>query len=73
MTIIFSCIIDGEVMSYTLKQPVGVAALILPWNGPSIVFLKKVCSALAAGMYLSNIISFNLYKFVSEFLKLILI
>ncbi|CAB3256357.1 unnamed protein product [Arctia plantaginis] len=40
---------DGELLSYTLKQPVGVAALILPWNGPSILFLIKVCNALAAG------------------------
>ncbi|CAB3238986.1 unnamed protein product [Arctia plantaginis] len=40
---------DGELFSYTLKQPVGVAALILPWNGPIMIFLSKVCTALAAG------------------------
>ncbi|KAG6459614.1 retinal dehydrogenase 1 [Manduca sexta] len=40
---------DGEIFSYTLKQPVGVCGLILPWNGPILMFLNKVCTALAAG------------------------
>ncbi|XP_022825595.1 retinal dehydrogenase 1-like [Spodoptera litura] len=40
---------DGEVFSYTLRQPVGVCALILPWNVPISMFLSKVCTALAAG------------------------
>ncbi|CAH0702856.1 unnamed protein product [Spodoptera exigua] len=40
---------DGEVFSYTLRQPVGVCALILPWNAPIAMFLSKVCTALAAG------------------------
>ncbi|XP_041970604.1 retinal dehydrogenase 1-like [Aricia agestis] len=40
---------DGEVFSYTLKQPVGVCGLILPWNGPIFIFLAKVVTALAAG------------------------
>ncbi|KAG6459615.1 hypothetical protein O3G_MSEX011476 [Manduca sexta] len=40
---------DGDVFSYTLKQPVGVCGLILPWNAPILMFLNKVCTALAAG------------------------
>ncbi|KAI8424180.1 hypothetical protein MSG28_002766 [Choristoneura fumiferana] len=40
---------DGEVFSYTLKQPVGVCGLILPWNVPILMFAAKVTTALAAG------------------------
>ncbi|KOB68511.1 Aldehyde dehydrogenase, partial [Operophtera brumata] len=43
--------LDGEVFTYTLKQPVGVCGLILPWNVPILMFLNKVCTALAAGKY----------------------
>src|SRR5882757_3035306 len=34
---------------YTRKEPVGVAALIVPWNGPWIQACRKVAPALAAG------------------------
>ncbi|KAJ8733361.1 hypothetical protein PYW08_001659 [Mythimna loreyi] len=40
---------DGEVFSYTLRQPVGVSGIILPWNFPIYIFINKVCTALAAG------------------------
>ncbi|XP_026737671.1 retinal dehydrogenase 1-like [Trichoplusia ni] len=40
---------DGDVFSYTLRQPVGVCALILPWNVPVLMYVNKICSALAAG------------------------
>ncbi|KAJ8727507.1 hypothetical protein PYW07_001626 [Mythimna separata] len=40
---------DGEVFSYTLRQPVGVSGIILPWNFPIYIFVNKVCTALAAG------------------------
>ncbi|KAL0882271.1 hypothetical protein ABMA27_000800 [Loxostege sticticalis] len=40
---------DGDTFTYTLKQPVGVCGLILPWNGPIAMFINKVCTALAAG------------------------
>ncbi|XP_059056628.1 aldehyde dehydrogenase 1A1-like [Achroia grisella] len=40
---------DGDNFSYTLKQPVGVCGLILPWNGPILMFIGKVVTALAAG------------------------
>lgn len=39
----------SEMHAYTLREPVGVAGLILPWNGPSGVFVVKVAPALAAG------------------------
>ncbi|XP_013138721.1 PREDICTED: retinal dehydrogenase 1-like [Papilio polytes] len=41
--------LSGDVFSYTLKQPVGVCGLILPWNGPIMMFIHKVVTALAAG------------------------
>ncbi|MFV3077699.1 aldehyde dehydrogenase family protein [Niveispirillum fermenti] len=34
---------------YTLKEPMGVAALIVPWNGPFMMACHKVAPALAAG------------------------
>ena len=33
----------------TMKQPVGVAALITPWNFPLAMITRKVGPALAAG------------------------
>lgn len=35
--------------AYTLKEPMGVAALIVPWNGPFMMACHKVAPALAAG------------------------
>ncbi|KAL0882264.1 hypothetical protein ABMA27_000795 [Loxostege sticticalis] len=40
---------DGDTFAYTLKQPVGVCGLILPWNVPILMFFNKVVTALAAG------------------------
>ncbi len=34
---------------YTLKQPIGVAAMITPWNFPAAMITRKVAAALAAG------------------------
>ncbi|KAA9165511.1 aldehyde dehydrogenase [Amycolatopsis acidicola] len=34
---------------YTLRQPVGVAALVLPWNFPFMIAAWKIAAALAAG------------------------
>lgn len=36
-------------LGYTLKEPVGVAALIVPWNGPFMLACHKLAPALAAG------------------------
>lgn len=35
--------------TYTMREPVGVAALIVPWNGPFTSAAMKVATALAAG------------------------
>ncbi|XP_013142744.1 PREDICTED: aldehyde dehydrogenase X, mitochondrial-like [Papilio polytes] len=40
---------DGEVMSITLKEPVGICGQILPWNYPIPMFVWKIAPALAAG------------------------
>jgi phenylacetaldehyde dehydrogenase len=39
----------GNFHAYTLREPVGVAALIVPWNVPFIMACNKVATALAAG------------------------
>lgn len=44
--------IDGpgrSLHAYTAREPVGVAALIVPWNVPFIMACKKIATALAAG------------------------
>ncbi|KAI8422646.1 hypothetical protein MSG28_006420 [Choristoneura fumiferana] len=40
---------DGDVLSFTLKEPVGVCGSILPWNYPVPMFIWKIAPALAAG------------------------
>lgn len=42
---------DGEVLSMTLKEPVGVCAQIIPWNYPIPMLSWKIAPALAAGTY----------------------
>lgn len=39
----------GQFHAYTLKEPVGVAGLIVPFNGPLYIALSKLAPALAAG------------------------
>lgn len=39
----------GTVFSYTLKEPVGVCAQIVPWNFPLLMACLKIAPALAAG------------------------
>lgn len=46
---------DGEVLSFTLKEPVGVCGQIIPWNYPIPMLTWKIAPALAAGMYLLSI------------------
>ncbi|XP_067949273.1 retinal dehydrogenase 2-like [Watersipora subatra] len=41
--------VDGPYFSYTRPEPVGVCALILPWNYPLSIFAWKVGPALACG------------------------
>jgi aldehyde dehydrogenase (NAD+)/betaine-aldehyde dehydrogenase len=41
--------IGGSVLSYTLREPVGVCAQIVPWNYPIMMAAWKLSPALAAG------------------------
>ncbi len=40
---------NGAVFSYTIKEPVGVCAQIVPWNFPLLMACMKISPALAAG------------------------
>ena len=40
---------DRRVQGYTLREPMGVAGLITPWNAPLSMAAKKLAPALAAG------------------------
>ncbi len=40
---------QGAVFGYTLKEPVGVCAQIVPWNFPLLMACLKIAPALAAG------------------------
>ncbi len=39
----------GDWHSYTIREPVGVAGLIVPWNFPLTMAVSKIAPALAAG------------------------
>ena len=41
--------LPGDVLSYTLKEPIGVVGGIVPWNGPAFNATWKIAPALAAG------------------------
>ena len=41
--------ISGSLFSYTLKEPVGVVASIIPWNSPLTSAVWKIAPALATG------------------------
>lgn len=40
---------DLDVLNYTLREPLGVCALIMPWNYPMTLTVNKLGPALAAG------------------------
>jgi phenylacetaldehyde dehydrogenase len=40
---------DTVIQAYTRREPVGVAGLIVPWNGPLAMAVEKVSAALVAG------------------------
>ena len=44
-----SHVVNPAVVSYTLKEPVGVVGAIIPWNYPLMMAAWKVAPALAAG------------------------
>ena len=41
--------LPGEYLSYTIREPVGVVAQIIPWNFPLLMAAWKIAPALAAG------------------------
>jgi acyl-CoA reductase-like NAD-dependent aldehyde dehydrogenase len=41
--------VKGSVLAYTLREPVGVVAAIVPWNFPLLLTAWKVAPALACG------------------------
>lgn len=41
--------VSGKYQGYTLKEPIGVVGVIIPWNFPSLMFFLKISPALAAG------------------------
>jgi coniferyl-aldehyde dehydrogenase len=41
--------VSGKYQGYTLKEPIGVVGIIIPWNFPSLMFFLKISPALAAG------------------------
>jgi len=40
---------SADLLGYTLKEPVGVAGAIVPWNGPALNAVIKLAPALTAG------------------------
>jgi len=40
---------DGQALNYVLREPLGVAGLITPWNFPLMILCSKLAPALAAG------------------------
>lgn len=40
---------DGEFLNYTLREPIGVAGQIIPWNFPLLMAAWKLGAALASG------------------------
>lgn len=41
--------VNGQYLNYTLREPVGVVAQIIPWNFPLLMLAWKLAPALAAG------------------------
>jgi aldehyde dehydrogenase (NAD+) len=39
----------GDHLAMTFREPIGVVAAVLPWNGPFLLYAQKVAPALAAG------------------------
>ena len=46
-----SHVVNPSVVSYTLREPVGVVGAIIPWNYPLMMAAWKVAPALAAGQH----------------------
>jgi acyl-CoA reductase-like NAD-dependent aldehyde dehydrogenase len=44
-----TCPVDGDLPNYTVREPLGVCALIVPWNFPLLLAAWKLAPALAMG------------------------
>src|SRR5262245_774941 len=44
-----TCPVDGDFLNYTLRLPLGVCGLIVPWNFPLLLAGWKIAPALAMG------------------------
>lgn len=44
-----TCPVESGFLNYTLKEPVGVCALVVPWNFPLLLACWKIAPALAMG------------------------
>lgn len=44
-----TCPVDGPFLNYTLREPVGVCGLVVPWNFPLLLAAWKIAPALAMG------------------------
>jgi aldehyde dehydrogenase (NAD+) len=44
-----TCPVDGDLLNYTLREPLGVCVLIVPWNFPLLLAAWKLAPALAMG------------------------
>nr|XP_045013335.1 aldehyde dehydrogenase, cytosolic 1 isoform X1 [Jaculus jaculus]XP_045013341.1 aldehyde dehydrogenase, cytosolic 1 isoform X1 [Jaculus jaculus] len=40
---------DGNIFTYTRREPIGVCGQIIPWNGPLIMLIWKIAPALSCG------------------------
>jgi phenylacetaldehyde dehydrogenase len=40
---------NGETLTYTKREPIGVVGAIIPWNAPIAMFILKLAPALATG------------------------
>jgi succinate-semialdehyde dehydrogenase / glutarate-semialdehyde dehydrogenase len=47
--------ISNDRFVYTTREPVGVCAIITPWNFPAAMITRKIAPALAAGCYQTRI------------------
>ena len=43
--------VDVNLMSVTMRQPLGVAGIIIPWNSPMMLGTWKLAPCLAVGLY----------------------
>lgn len=40
---------NRSLFDYTMREPIGVCGVIIPWNNPIVLFVRKIAPALATG------------------------